>query len=345
MRNRLGIAAILIGLALAAVLWISGDRGREFRPSEENRDRQSLAVEKVQEVPVRAHGLEADIPHVRVNLRDARNDRALEDGTVCIAQDGPFAPSDCYPANSSGEVLIMAPRIALQFRIWGSAPGYVAASMPDAPASAISELPKEGIDIDLRLHQAKNLVNGVVVDASGGPIAGARIELLLSSERQNLCLSDENGRFSCAASDSSTSATLHVTAEGYSDTVQLVAFPVGDLRLSLFAESSLSGIVTDEAGNPVPDANVASKISVVQSRPWPQDTTSDSHGRFRLANLRPGDYQLIASAPHYSAEEEPLRVSVGYAEHRDDLVLRMKKGRLVRIFIGGEEGIRVRASR
>lgn len=63
------------------------------------------------------------------------------------------------------------------------------------------------------------------------------------------------------------------------------------------SSSSLGGLVTDPSGAVVPNARILVVNSATNSR---RDAQTDSQGRYSLAQLQPGDYQVTAAAPGFA---------------------------------------------
>lgn len=334
-RSRLTLVALALFALAAAVYGTSRtllDQGFKQESLPESRPDAQVA-RKLYEFPIDGG---TPVPALRVRLRDADADERVE-GLVCLARDDPFDHPKCVPTDSAGEVIFTALQCPPLYRLWATAPGYQGASFPERLSPPLRGAPRGSESITLTLRRTTTSIAGTVQDASGGPVAGARISVMDHGERQALCLSGDDGRFSCGAPEGASSLALHVIADGYADAFQIFTLPAPHLRLSLFAEASLAGIVTDEAGHPVADAEVLSKASIAEGRPWPQSSTTDAQGRFRLARLRPGQHILVASAAHQSSAAEPFKIYVHPAEQRDDIVLKMQRGRRIRILVSTNE--------
>lgn len=80
-----------------------------------------------------------------------------------------------------------------------------------------------------------------------------------------------------------------------------------DLALPLSKKSSISGVIVDQDGEPVPNARVeALRDAVVEGRrtvaPFGFGTTG-ADGRYRVSNLQPGSYYLAVSAQPWYAQQ------------------------------------------
>ena len=70
---------------------------------------------------------------------------------------------------------------------------------------------------------------------------------------------------------------------------------------SLFAQVSVSGMVTDDSGNALSGANVYLAGTSLGS-------ATDSDGKYVIGNVPSGDYTLVSSFLGYSTEEVTLQV-------------------------------------
>jgi len=80
-----------------------------------------------------------------------------------------------------------------------------------------------------------------------------------------------------------------------------------DLLLPLSKKSSISGIITDQDGEPVPNARIeALRDAVVEGLRSVVPTgfgTTGADGRYRVSNLQPGSYYLAVSAQPWYAQQ------------------------------------------
>jgi hypothetical protein len=98
--------------------------------------------------------------------------------------------------------------------------------------------------------------------------------------------------------------------------------PTKDLEFRISPEATIVGLVVDEAGEPVRNAQIALQTVPPPSPggPQPLGTTrgnarTDDRGMYELANLAPGDYRLTVHAqPWYAAGGQPIRGSGSDAE-------------------------------
>lgn len=193
-------------------------------------------------------------------------------------------------------------------------------------------------------------INGVVVsERDGSPVPFCRLSATLESEAgsqtqpqnrrmarrprtdagdQNSTLADARGNFSLTVPSAgrwqlSASARGFVTQvfdehDGFSSSVVLRAsHPTETLTFRLPPEGRITGIVLDEAGDPVRSAQIAlyrvqaPVPGTVRAAPTPRGfATTDDRGRYKLAGLAPGQYRLSAQArPWYATAGQPMNGS------------------------------------
>lgn len=131
---------------------------------------------------------------------------------------------------------------------------------------------------------------------------------------------DDHGRFSIPV-PSAGAWNLMASARGYvtqsfeehgafSSSVVLTAdSPTIDIRFTLSPEASIKGLVLDEAGEPVRDAQISLSLVPPPSPGGPPangsagaNARTDDRGMYELANLSPGSYRLMVRAHPWYAE-------------------------------------------
>lgn len=163
----------------------------------------------------------------------------------------------------------------------------------------------------VRSMTIESAVSGLVLDASGGAIAGARIDArpVAGGEPPLTSHSGDSGGFSLGLSVGSW--LISVAAEGYAGSSQQVYSPSAGVRLLLSPESVIQGRVVGKGDHrPVPGVTVSSK----QSQPPYSliSTVSDAKGAFELRGLQAGTHQLEALSRGFRGE--PRSVDVGAAD-------------------------------
>lgn len=145
----------------------------------------------------------------------------------------------------------------------------------------------------LSLEACHSRLHGMVIDASGGGIAKARLSVsglggteASATGEYSLCVPLGDSR-------------LRIVADGYG-ALDMPIHLVGALKrdFELVPEAVLTGVVVDEAGSPVPHARV---LAVPQAIEQPHflgegTTVADTEGKFRIPNLAPGRFLLAATA-------------------------------------------------
>jgi hypothetical protein len=229
-------------------------------------------------------------------------------------------------------------------------PATVRASTPSPHATAVSaSIPAPAERVDTPPHNrdpaATSRVEGIVLDNLGGPIEGAHIAARQQATRHALPVafarSDEHGWFTLwlrpnRIPEHASSLWLNARAEGYAEATVFVRAPTRAVRIELFAESVLAGVVETESGEPV--AGVAVELgppplSLLPS--WPRAVT-DARGRFEFRQLAPGSYRPFVSDGRWHAQLE--RIELGFVERREDLRIVVSAGHHVRVDVRAPDG-------
>jgi hypothetical protein len=174
-------------------------------------------------------------------------------------------------------------------------------------------------------------ISGVLVDANTGqPISRARVAVAPVTQRDNFTtvITREDGRFSFA-NLAPGKYTLTAQARGYllqsfnqhdqfsSSIVVGPDLDSGNLLFRLSPECAISGVVTDEAGEPVRDAQVLLYFTGLSAgtdatRPRGRTMTNDE-GAYQFVHLLPGRYLVAVSArPWYAQHMTPQDGSHDY---------------------------------
>ena len=173
-------------------------------------------------------------------------------------------------------------------------------------------------------------IHGVMLDPVGAPVPGFRL-WLHSTEAQGKPVSvvgDDSGRFSVRdvpAGDLvfETRSTPQFTIRG----IRLSAEESADVLLVLdWGEHDLSGLVTDEEGEPVPGAKVTLywnyTARTVKSTSF-RRTVTDSEGRYMFSELSAGTHRIYVVSGKYRGS--PLSFEVGGA--KETAVIELRAGR------------------
>ena len=292
----------------------------------------------------------APVPRVRVTLEDgtrSRTDRTAPDGRYRIRG---LLPQRAYRLRAD------EPRYTPYLR------------------NRILLLTAETLRLDVPLTLAATLA-GRVVDESGKPVAGALGRLIpsagtgASGRWQALRTADRlvfrsgaDGTFKAArlpAGDEQRLAIVHPDYEPR--TIGGLSLPPGQVRtvnVTLHRGLSIAGRVRDEAGRPVPDADVeignGSGLSARAARVLGMSALATARpraitgtdGRFEVKGLSEGAYSLTVTKSGF-ADHRLERVPIG-TERRDPIEITLAAGASIRGTVSrkdgtGAEGYRIRA--
>jgi hypothetical protein len=165
-------------------------------------------------------------------------------------------------------------------------------------------------------------VVGRVLDATGGPIAGARVQVHF--EEQALARYRKTGRVTISPAPDAEWITdaqgrfegltpsggigLVASAEAYSETHERARAPAADITLVLAPGARVSGRVQQGDGSPVRGASLQIKPRGLGRVPL--ETQSDEHGQFSIGGVPAGVIEVTASAEGLSSAREWLRLSL-----------------------------------
>lgn len=187
----------------------------------------------------------------------------------------------------------------------------------------------EQAEQDAELEEGGGEISGVVLDASGGPVAGALVQANFLSEELPYgrwytagTESDASGAFSLMAEQGLV--MLVARAEGYAPARVQTAAPARGVRLALAPTSRISGtVVTRDEQSPVAGVQVTAR-----GQRWQQIATSDGSGAFAIEGLSPGIYTLHASGDGWIGQY-PGTVTVDISEAAQNVLLPV--GRAARV--------------
>jgi protocatechuate 3,4-dioxygenase beta subunit len=246
-------------------------------------------------------------------VRDQQQN-AVDGATVCAAcagctSVGPWAAM-CTRSASDGRYRIEAIAPAAYY-VTATAVGFAATSAAGGRAIVIAaDERRDDVDIELRLGGAR--LAGTVLDATGGPIAGAQVRAL-RVEAPPFVLettTDDDGGFELALIEGYVQLTGH--AEGYAPALVGMMAPAEGVEVVLTPGSRVSGMVV-EAGSERPLADVAVRAVPEQARS-PQlerSALTQADGTFTIHGLEPGRYALIAKGDRvHGAAPEPITIGL-----------------------------------
>lgn len=253
--------------------------------------------------------------------------RPLAGARVCAVRAGSDPTAiDAHTCSSSGAdgAFRVSGLRAESYRVMASADGFVPA-FAAAGGLFLLRLGAEHAGVDIYLDHEGVELSGQVLDATGGPVPGAKVRLVHWQTPPLVAFveSDHAGHF--AAWTPAGEVTLTASADGYSASPPLLRIaPTRNVELTLVPGASVRGlVVTDQDGRPVAGAEVSA--TPLNSPIRAAETTSRSDGSFVLNGLEPANYRLYASAPGFSAQT-PKVVSLGLAELKEGAVILLTAG-------------------
>ena len=180
-------------------------------------------------------------------------------------------------------------------------------------------------------------ISGRVVDGvTGQPISGARVGIGLVSQSQAAVtiMSSEDGSFLFAdvlpgKYNLMADRRGYLTAffdqhDGFSSAIVVgPGLDNSNLIFRLFPECSISGTISDEAGEPVRHAQLTLfSSSIFEGRPVTRmylAETTDEEGSYRFRHLQPGRYYIAVTAEPWYAQRPRPRMYDGYTSHTENL--------------------------
>jgi hypothetical protein len=257
---------------------------------------------------------------LKVSVRDAK---------------GPVANAAVRLAPKDGEVVVLsaggdgvATSGALEPGSW-----RIAASAPDHEPAAVTRTLRAGDDVgfELVLAPGGKPLTGLVTDATGGPVAGARVD---AAGLDRIARASDAVATTMTGSDGSYKLTVAmgqllvgVSNPDYAPQARYVDVGADGAvaSFSLVPGAVIEGTVRDEnTKEPIAGAAVVGRRDrggvMRLAEVGVHRAVSGSDGRFRLTGLRPGAYALSASRDRKSSRE-PSLVGVGVADQVTDVEL------------------------
>ncbi len=218
---------------------------------------------------------------------------------VCASMD------DCTLSDARGGYRLELPPAT--YTVTAAARSLRPASRTDLRLAAGQQL----TGIDLVLHGGAAEITGMVGDATGGPIAKARV-----STAGAVAETAVDGTFSLWVDPGQT--TLIASADGYARALHWTDAPAR-VEILLLPEGTLEGTVVDATTNePVAGA----KIEIFGGDLKGDSIDSDDTGAFRVSKLAPGRYDVTARTRHgYGVSDGSSLVGLG--EHVTGIVVKL----------------------
>ncbi len=218
----------------------------------------------------------------------------------------------------------------------------------------------------LIILEKPGILNGTLVDESGEPVIGARIQAIpktsyLSRLRQRPILAPEQwfttqtdtlGNFSFSNFAPDVNADFWVKAPGrasvYKYTTYYLSacgFEVGrtDIRLVLPSEGTAKGHVVDaESGNPVANVGLLIRPDNIREHlnPYcPRNTFSGQDGKFNFQGIPIGKHILEVISPEKEMAElvgQTVKLEVGQGKVVDNIIVEVGKGGIIEAVVREE---------
>jgi hypothetical protein len=170
-------------------------------------------------------------------------------------------------------------------------------------------------------------VSGSVVNAATGePIPRALVQMFGPSQRSDFTDSQGSFRFEAVPEGQ---AMFTARKPGFFNSDELargggrprspvkITADIGAVVLKLMPEGIVTGVITGDDGEPLEGVRVRLKRQVISNgrKNWEErsQATSNEDGEYRVANLVPGTYYLLAEAQRPATPRAPSEPSLGYA--------------------------------
>jgi hypothetical protein len=196
--------------------------------------------------------------------------------------------------------------------------------------------PSDSRTVVLTMTEGGAQVTGSVLDAEGGPIAGAELRASnLQGELLALGVSGNDGSFGLGVGPGTT--RILARADGYSEELRGVEAPLAELEIRLVAASSIVGRVTaEDSGEPVGGVLVTTRNEDALFEIVARSARSGDDGTFRLTGLRSGRYSLSAIAAHWRSDTQWLELELAQASAPVEIVVRRATRLSGALQLGGE---------
>jgi protocatechuate 3,4-dioxygenase beta subunit len=258
-------------------------------------------------VPPDASGIDLTFPET-YTISGVVRDHAgtpVEGALVSTAWDDPSDAYDTTDATGAYTLIV----IAGTYHVSASKSGYV-----DSDIQTVT-VPPDASGIDLTFP-ATYTISGIVRDHAGTPVEGASVSTRWDDPSDAYASTDATGAYTLTV----IAGTYHVSASksGYADSnVQTVTVPPDATGIDLtFPETyTISGVVRDQDGNPVPDAFVYGGVAV---------GTTAADGSYTIAQ-ESGEHYVSASKTGYQSPYSVL-VPLPPAASTVDLLLLEEDG-------------------
>jgi hypothetical protein len=229
-----------------------------------------------------------------------------------------------------------------KWRISAAASDHLPAALPVRELVAGAES-----QVAIKLAAGGRTLSGTVADATGGPIAGARIDAARlsatgdASDAVAAVFSGPDGKYRMTVAEGAL--MVAATSPDYApQSHRVVVGPAGAVvDFALVPGGVIEGIVRDERNHqPVAGAAVTARrdspsLQLVET--GARRATSGTDGKFRIGGLRPGAWELSATAEARYTRHRTI-VGLGVAEQVGDIELLIGAGPVIRGRVVDEAG-------
>jgi len=208
-------------------------------------------------------------------------------------------------------------------------------------------------DYTLRAERVTNSIGGWLRDEAGNPITDAEIWMRWFRDFVDVPVarSDASGHWACSVIPAQNEGyKLQARHPSFADAQIESSHPdqadedlkresfralwAGTLVTTLNPGLTLTGRVTDQAGQPLGGVKVAHKASVLDQPIDRLESRTDFDGRFVLPKLAVGNYDFTATAEGFAPEYRRIKVQPGM----EPVEIRLKTGAVLRLRLVDEQG-------
>jgi Carboxypeptidase regulatory-like domain len=325
-----GLLVVLVGVL---AYWKLGKGDKHATPAVTQENGSAVPSSSLSPTATKAAKITVTVKDAKGPIGDAYVRFAPEDGEVLAVKTGAngAATADLLPGS---------------YEISASATGHEPAALPRADVTADASF-------EITLVVGGRVLSGVVTDVSGGPIAGARVDAaklgaMARPERAIAStLSGPDGKYQLAVAE----GQLLVAARSPDYAAQSRIVDVGPsgatADFALVPGGVIEGIVLDaQTRAPVVGAIVEARrdsaaIMLAETRGAVATTGAD--GKFRVAGLRPGAWELDARGEGRRTKA-PTLVGLGIAEQVTDVELLVGKSPVIRGVVVDENAAPVKGA-
>lgn len=219
--------------------------------------------------------------------------------------------------------------VTTAYTLTGTAFDYAPATV--GPISITAEHAES--DVVLVLRERGEQLSGIVLDAVGGAIPGAKV-LAIHQDSAALAASswgtvaDENGRFRLPSPRGLL--TLSASADGYASSRIMKLSPAEHVEIVLVPGGAIRGVVLSARdGRPIADAEVRAYAHGAPRLASHPAVRSDDDGSFLIPHLDQGQYAVEASGVNYRGAAQ-RSVTVGLGDRVSGVEVRVEEAASVR---------------